>query len=160
MALIDDIKAVLRITSTAFNTEITDLIASAKADLGLSGVLDDNIIDADALIKRAIITYCKANFGWDNPDADRLMESYNMLKNHLSLSCDYAYYAITFDVGVRATITLGDEEKETNADGEVVFYSRATNNVTYTVNADGYVSQTDEIDISADATITLVLLEV
>jgi hypothetical protein len=160
MALIDDVKVVLRITSTAFNTEINDLILSAKADLGLSGVLDDTILDSDALIKCAITTYCKANFGWDNPDAEKLQHSYEMLRNHLTLSGDYSFYKISFDVGVRSVITLGDITKDTNASGEVVFYSRAENNVTYTVEAEGYVSQTDEIDISADATITLVMVVV
>lgn len=158
MALIDDVKAVLRISSTTFNTEITDLIASAKADLGISGVVETT--ETDTLIKRAIITYCKANFGWDNPDAEKLQKSYEMLKNHLALSCDYSYYAITFDVGVRATIMLGGEDKDTNADGVVVFYSRATNYVEYVVNADGYVPQTAFIDVSANATITLVLVGV
>ena len=160
MALIDDVKLILRISGATFNTEIADLILSAKADLGLTGIKDDFILDNDPLIKRAIITYCKANFGWDNPDAERLHKSYEMLRNHLSLSSDFSFYKISFDVGVRATITLDGVKKDTNDVGEVDFYSRTKNNVAYTVSAEGYISQTDEVDISANATITLVLVGV
>ena len=87
MALIDDVKKVLRISSDAFDTEVTDLIEAAKIDLRISGV--DVIVETDALIKRAISIYCKANFGYDNADADRLIESYQSLKQHLAVSSDY-----------------------------------------------------------------------
>lgn len=92
MALLDDIKTVLRIspTNTAFDSEIEDLIDAAQADLGLSGVDPAKVTpDSDALIKRAVTTYVKANFGWDNPDAERLQKAYDMLKAHLTLSIDY-----------------------------------------------------------------------
>ena len=92
MALIDDVKKALRITSLAFDTEVTDLINAAKADLTLSGV--DTLVETDPLIKRAIITYCKAHFGYDNPDALRLMESYESLKKHLVISTDYHTYPV------------------------------------------------------------------
>ena len=81
------VKKNLRITNTAFDDEIQDLIDGALADLQLSGVV--NVNQTDHLIIRAVVTYCKANFGWDNPDAKRLQESYEMLRNHLSQSLDY-----------------------------------------------------------------------
>jgi hypothetical protein len=89
MALIDDVKAALRIstTDTGIVGEVTDLISAAQYDLSLSGVIADDT--TDPLIKRAIITYCKANFGYNNPDADRFNASYTMLKAHLSMSGDY-----------------------------------------------------------------------
>lgn len=89
MALIDDVKQSLRITNTALNTEIQDLIDSAKADLELSGVLVDKIIDTDMLIKRAITLYSKSNFGLDNPDSEKYQASYLSLKTHLCLSQEY-----------------------------------------------------------------------
>lgn len=89
MALLDDVKQSLRITTTAFDTEVEDLIDECKADLELSGVLAAAIVDTDPMIKRAIKTYTKAHFGFDNPDADKLQESYKMLKIHLCLSTDY-----------------------------------------------------------------------
>ncbi len=91
MALIDDIKTALRISNTAFDSEINDLISAAQSDLKLSGVLESKVNDdTDPLIKRAIIIYIKANFGWNNPDAEKLQHSYNMLKIHLALSQEYA----------------------------------------------------------------------
>lgn len=89
MALIDDVKQSLRITNTALNTEIQDLIDSAKADLELSGVLVDKIVDTDTLIKRAITLYSKSNFGLDNPDSEKYQASYLSLKTHLCLSQEY-----------------------------------------------------------------------
>jgi uncharacterized phage protein (predicted DNA packaging) len=98
--MFDDIKTVLRISKSndAFDTDIIDLIDAARDDLMLSGVSSEkvqkeidayNLTDVDPLIKRAVTVYVKANFGWDNPDADRLQKSYDLLKMHLSLAGDY-----------------------------------------------------------------------
>ena len=90
MALLDDVKMALRITSSAFDNEIEGLIEAAKADLRLSGVSDAKVKDdGDPLIHRAIVVYCKANFGYDNPEAERFQQSYDMLKAHLTLSAEY-----------------------------------------------------------------------
>lgn len=95
MPILDDVKTALRISNTAFDSEITDLISAARSDLKLSGVLESKVNDdTDALIKRAIVVYCKANFGWNNPDAEKLQQSYDMLKMHLSLSQEYAVEAV------------------------------------------------------------------
>jgi uncharacterized phage protein (predicted DNA packaging) len=87
MALIDDVKKALRVSNTAHDTEVTDLIAAAQKDLSIVGI--DPVDITDPLIKRAIVTYCKAYFGYDNSDADRLVSAYTSLKVHLSLSGDY-----------------------------------------------------------------------
>lgn len=89
MALIDDVRQALRTKTTLLDTEIQDLIDSAKADLILSGVLETKAIDTDMLIKRAIILYSKANFGLDNKDSEKYQASYDSLKNHLCLSQEY-----------------------------------------------------------------------
>jgi uncharacterized phage protein (predicted DNA packaging) len=95
--MLDDVKTALRISNAAFDSEITDLISAARSDLILSGILANKANDdTDPLIKRAIIVYVKANFGWNNPDAERLQQSYNMLKIHLALSQEYA--EVTEDV--------------------------------------------------------------
>ena len=94
MPILDDVKTALRISNTAFDGEITDLISAARSDLKLSGVHESRVNDdTDALIKRAIVVYCKANFGWNNPDAEKLQQSYDMLKMHLSLSQEYTVEA-------------------------------------------------------------------
>ena len=85
--MLNDVKKALRATSYAFDEEVTELIESAKLDLKMAGI---RVSDSpDALLRRAITIYCKANFGYDNPDADRFQDSYVMLKQHLSLSGDY-----------------------------------------------------------------------
>jgi uncharacterized phage protein (predicted DNA packaging) len=90
MAILDDAKLALRISNTAFDSEVNDLISAARQDLILSGILDTKANDdADPLVKRAITVYCKANFGFDNPEAERLQKSYDLLKMSLVLSTDY-----------------------------------------------------------------------
>lgn len=94
MPLKDDIKQTLRISKSnnAFDTEVQDLIDAARQDLKLAGISTEKVDseeNIDPLIKRAITTYTKANFGYDNPDADKLKESYESLRNHMSLSGDY-----------------------------------------------------------------------
>jgi len=91
MALLDDVKLALRISSSAFDVEVQDLIDAAKSDLKLSGVISEKVdaAEPDPLIKRAIIVYCKAHFGYDNPEADRFQRSYDLLKMHLALSVEY-----------------------------------------------------------------------
>ena len=87
--MLADVKDALRLSGTDLDIEVQDLIDAAKADLQLSGVHADKIVDTDPLIKRAVIVYAKAHFGWDNPEADRFAKSYDMLKQHLTLSTEY-----------------------------------------------------------------------
>ncbi len=90
MALINDVKAALRVDGTEHDAEIGDLIDAARQDLVLSGVSQEKANDLnDPLIKRAVITYARAQFEWDHPNAERLQAAYDMLKAHLSLSTDY-----------------------------------------------------------------------
>ena len=88
--MFSSIKQALRLSTDVFDDEINDLIEAARQDLILSGVSETKASnDEDPLIKRAITTYVKAHFGWDNPDAERLQQSYDMLKMHLTLSQEY-----------------------------------------------------------------------
>ena len=89
MAFIDDLKLHLRITTNALDVEVQDLMDAAELDLALSGVDPVKIVDTDPLIRRAITVYCKAHFGYDNPDHERLLKAYEMLKMHLTLAGDY-----------------------------------------------------------------------
>lgn len=93
--LLDKVKLALRVSATAFDEEISDLIAAAKADLRLVGV---NVPEdeegspeeqaGDPLIERAIILYAKAEFGY-NSDRERYRNAYDYLKCALSLAGDY-----------------------------------------------------------------------
>jgi hypothetical protein len=162
MALIDDVKTALRITTTEFDSEIINLINTAKADLNIAGLYkvdasEEAFIQGEyptevdiPLIKQAIILYCKANFGYDNPEADRFQESYEMLKNHLSMSSDYAYYKVTIEAGEQCQVIFDGQVKETDNSGQVVFYSRAKNHVPYIIGD----ADIEYIDITNDTTIT------
>ncbi|MEK4655948.1 MULTISPECIES: head-tail connector protein [Bacillus] len=88
--MLDVIKKALRVSHNALDDEISDLIEAARHDLMLSGVSSAKAsVDTDPLIKRAIITYVKANFIPDAKEAERFQLSYNMLRNHLTLAGDY-----------------------------------------------------------------------
>lgn len=84
--VINSIKLALRITTDAFNTELTDLYNAALLDLGIAGVTNDDI--NDPLILRAVITYCKLHFGQPD-DYDRLKRSYDEQKAQLSTATGY-----------------------------------------------------------------------
>lgn len=85
--ILEKVKLALRIKSNSLDLEIQDLIESAKADLNISGV--KNLDEEDPLIIQAIKTYCKANFGLDNKESEKYQNSYNLLKQSLSLCGDY-----------------------------------------------------------------------
>ena len=80
----------LRNSSNALDSEITDLINAARADLVRGGVLKTKAEDeSDPLILQAVATYVKAEFGLDNEDADKYRASYREQRNGLTLSDDY-----------------------------------------------------------------------
>lgn len=85
LSMLEKVKMALRITTSAYDDELTDLIESAKLDLGVAGVISDSV---DELLERAIITYCKCNFGLPE-DADRLKRSYDEQKAQLSNATGY-----------------------------------------------------------------------
>lgn len=90
--LFTHVKAINRITSDdqGLLGELEELIESAKMDLSMSGIRGDALVPPfDSIIVRAISLYTKANFGFDNPDSDRLMNSYRSLEIHLALSSEY-----------------------------------------------------------------------
>lgn len=84
--MLEKVKLALRITTYAFDTELSDLIDAALLDLGIAGV---TVPDAcDALVTRAVITYCKMSFGLPE-DYDRLKKSYDEQKAQLSNATGY-----------------------------------------------------------------------
>ena len=86
--MIELVKGALRVTTNApaINDEIANLVSACELDLSIAGIIYD---EKDELIKRATIMYAKGHFGYDNPEADRFLKSYEMLKQHLMLSGDY-----------------------------------------------------------------------
>jgi len=88
MAILDDVKSVLRVDGTDFNTEINDLIASALADMVSSGVVASAAVTTDPLVKMAVMTYCKANFD-SNKNSEKLQLIYEGIRDKLSLLSEY-----------------------------------------------------------------------
>lgn len=78
MALLDEVKVALRVSSDATDPEIRTWIAAAKHDLRRLGVADNLLKGAvtDPLVKAAVVLYVKANYGYDNDEAQRFRESY------------------------------------------------------------------------------------
>lgn len=84
--MLEKVKTALRITTDRFDFEILDLIEAAKLDLGVAGVVIPE--ESNALVERAITTYCVMNFG--EPDYyDRLKASYDEQKAQLSTATGY-----------------------------------------------------------------------
>ena len=89
--MLEKVRLALRITTTAFDSELSDLINAAYADLGIAGVV--NTESTDPIIIRAVTTYCRMNFG-EVSDYDRLKASYDEQKAQLSMASDYTDYSM------------------------------------------------------------------
>lgn len=83
---LDKVKMALRIKTNAYDSELMDLIAAAKLDMGVAGVVLPSSLDE--ICERAIITYCKMHFGLPE-DADRLKRSYDEQKAQLVTATGY-----------------------------------------------------------------------
>ena len=95
MTMLEKVRNALRISTAdnaAINDELTDLIDSAKLDLGVAGVVVPATIDS--LVTKAIITYCKMSFGLPE-DYDRLKKSYDEQKAQLSNATGYTNWNVS-----------------------------------------------------------------
>jgi hypothetical protein len=85
VALVDDIRKALRVTSEAFDGEIAMLVGAALYDMERAGVNpalleeDDEGELENPFVKTAVYAYCKAHFGYDNPEASRFDDSYRRI---------------------------------------------------------------------------------
>ena len=84
--MLEMVKTALRIKTTAYDSELTYLIAAAQLDLGIAGVVLPT--EMDEIVQRAIITYCKMSFGLPE-DYDRLKRSYDEQKAQLITATGY-----------------------------------------------------------------------
>lgn len=164
MSLLSDVKACLRITSSSHDTEITDLIDACKEDLKLAGILSGKITDTDSNIKRAIITYCKANFGLDNANSVGYTNAYNIMLGKLSVDYHYKYYEVSFIVTEgedspvqNAIVYFGNESKYTDLDGVAKFYCRENTNAAYLITYNGSTVEEDYVSITDDTEIEVSL---
>lgn len=84
--MLEKVKNALRIKTNAHDSELSDLILAAELDLGVAGV--EIPAPIDALVTRAIITYCKMAFGLPE-DYDKLKRSYDEQKAQLVTCTGY-----------------------------------------------------------------------
>lgn len=84
--MLEIVRSALRIRTNAFDSELALLIEAAQIDMGIAGVTLPT--ELDSVVKMAIITYAKMNFG--EPDEyDRLKASYDEQKAQLSMATGY-----------------------------------------------------------------------
>ena len=89
--LINKAKLAARITTTAFDDQIDDLLEAAVLDLGVAGVEVPETMGA--LVTQAAITYVLMNFG--QPDEyERLKRSYDEQKAQLSTCTGYTNWVV------------------------------------------------------------------
>ena len=84
--MLDKIKLALRIKTNAFDEEINDLINAALADLAAAGITRQD--KEDPLIIRAVVTFCRANFG-SPADYDKMKTSYDEQKAMMQMATGY-----------------------------------------------------------------------
>lgn len=80
------VKTALRIVTDEYDAELTGLMSAAEIDLGIAGVVIPE--ELDEIVKTAIITYCKMNFGIPE-DYERLKKSYDEQKAQLVTATGY-----------------------------------------------------------------------
>lgn len=79
-------KTAVRVTTDKFDDEIESLIAAALADMGLAGITNKET--DDPLVRRAVLTYVKMNFG-EADDYDKLKASYDEQKAQMGMATNY-----------------------------------------------------------------------
>lgn len=88
LTLLQKAKLALKITTDAYDEDISGLLSAGALDLGIAGVTPPTPLDA--LVERAIITYVKVHFG-ASADSDymRLKASYDEQKAQLQTATGY-----------------------------------------------------------------------
>ncbi len=95
--MLEKVRAALRITTQAYDSELEDLIEAAKLDLNVAGVSNDELMAGnevnDKLLIRAITTYCKLNFGEPSQiNYSAWLASYQEQKAQLSMNRSYTEF--------------------------------------------------------------------
>ena len=85
--MLEAVKTALGISASVYDEELTALIASAEADLKLSGVVTYEA--TDPLIVTAVTAYCQANRGTDVDKRLAYKEMYKAQKRNLMLAHEY-----------------------------------------------------------------------
>lgn len=84
-------KLAMRLSTNAYDGEITRLIAAAVSDLGLVNVPAE-VTTSDPILVQAIVTYVRLHFGTPE-DYDKLKASYDEQKAQLMVATGYGQEA-------------------------------------------------------------------
>ena len=91
--LLSKVKLALRVTTDAFDAELSQLIDACIADMRIAGISTETIGTeylSEPMVVMAVTTYCKINFGKiDGAEYDRLKASYDEQKKQLSMATGY-----------------------------------------------------------------------
>lgn len=93
--MLNKVKLSLLITLDDFDSELTELISAAVIDLNIAGVDDETAITTeptDAIVSRAIISYCAYNFELIHGSIERsnaFKKVYDEQKAQLSMADGY-----------------------------------------------------------------------
>lgn len=92
--MLEQVKAALRITSDAFDTDLQNLMEAALLDLGVAGVTKETSGEpesvTDPLVIRAVCTYCAMNrINIEDGQRDWLKRSYDEQKAQLQTATGY-----------------------------------------------------------------------
>lgn len=96
--MLERVKLALLITGNDFDSELNDLIQAAAKDLGIAGV-DTLVISTDtddALLIRAVITYCGYQFELMHGSMDRsdaFKKSYDEQKAQMGMASGYTTWS-------------------------------------------------------------------
>lgn len=93
--MLSKVKLALLISTTEFDSELTELISAAVLDLNIAGVDNTTVVKtepSDALVSRAIISFCAYNFELmhgEESRSDRFKKIYDEQKAQLSMATNY-----------------------------------------------------------------------
>lgn len=78
MSLLDDARRATRTVTTEMDDELLGHIAAALSDMRRVGVREELLTppDLEPMAHEAVLLYVKAHYGYDNPEAQRFLDSY------------------------------------------------------------------------------------
>lgn len=85
--IVEKVKTDLRITHTALDEDITDMVSACLDDLDIAGVRA--LAPYDATVVAAVKLYCRAAYTDDTGKADAYMARYNAMKSTMMMAERY-----------------------------------------------------------------------
>ena len=93
--MLNKVKLALLISTTDFDTELTELITAAVLDLNIAGVDNETVVTTEptnALVSRAIISFCAYNFELmhgEETRSEKFKKVYDEQKAQMSMATNY-----------------------------------------------------------------------